>query len=169
MNTQLIHTCIFTIIPSPLDPLRVAVTTTRVSFDTKFRMHLSDFLSWCGYAWRSNLSASAQAKNNRKLQSVCTSDREIAMVELLSRDEYSFSKSCRVAEYQSVTLSKILARSGNKFVTCKFATPCCANFLKSSTSIKECSASIPCKSPPTTISDNAIMPKCKCFHMRSHI
>lgn len=38
-------TCMFTTIPSPLDPLIVAVTTTKVSLETKFRMHRSDFLS----------------------------------------------------------------------------------------------------------------------------
>ena len=51
-------TCILTIWPSPLDPSTMAVTTTKVSFATKFRIHRW-YLVWLPvWAARSNLSAS---------------------------------------------------------------------------------------------------------------
>lgn len=46
-----------TIIPSPLLPLTVAVTTTSVSLLTKFRIHLSFFALCPGCATRSNFNA----------------------------------------------------------------------------------------------------------------
>ena len=53
-SSSVSHTCISTFCPSPRVPSIVAVTTTRVSWLTKFRMHRS-----CGLdsAWISNLRA----------------------------------------------------------------------------------------------------------------
>lgn len=71
----------FTRMPSPLLPLIVAVTTTKVSLATKFRIHRSFLLS-CDWdvAWRSNLRACAQATKRAILQIYCSSDRGRAMV-----------------------------------------------------------------------------------------
>ena len=55
----LILTCMFTTCPSPCDPLTVAVTTTKVSFPTKLRIHRWYFAWFPGCAWRSNLSPTA--------------------------------------------------------------------------------------------------------------
>lgn len=46
-----------TICPSPFCPLTIAVTSTRVSLATKFRIHRSYLLEWPVCAWRSNLRA----------------------------------------------------------------------------------------------------------------
>lgn len=90
-------TCILTRMPSPLLPLTIAVTTTRVSLATKFRMHRS-FLVSCDWevAWRSNLRALAQATRSITLQMYCNRDRGGAIVRVggigkLSVVEGSFS------------------------------------------------------------------------------
>lgn len=71
----------FTRMPSPLVPLTIAVTTTRVSLATKFRMHRSFLLSCdCDVACRSNFNALAQAMKRTRLQMYCSSDRGSAMV-----------------------------------------------------------------------------------------
>lgn len=73
-------TCMFTRMPSPLVPLTIAVTTTRVSLATKFRMHRSFLLSCdCDVACRSNFNALAQAMKRTRLQMYCSSDRGGAM------------------------------------------------------------------------------------------
>lgn len=73
-------TCMFTRMPSPLFPDTIAVTTTSVSLPTKFRTHRSFLWSWeCEVAWRSNLSARAQARKSARLQMYCRSDRGVAI------------------------------------------------------------------------------------------
>lgn len=58
-------TCIFTICPSPLLPDTIAVTSTRVSLPTKFRIHLSYFELCPVCACRSNFRAEARGKISR--------------------------------------------------------------------------------------------------------
>lgn len=68
-------TCMFTIWPSPFAPLTVAVTSTSVSLDTKFRMHLSYRALWPVCAWRSNFKAKENGRrvmNRRKLDDNCS-------------------------------------------------------------------------------------------------
>lgn len=61
-----IRTCMLTICPSPFCPLTIAVTSTRVSLATKFRMHRSYLLEWPVCAWRSNLRAEEKGRAARK-------------------------------------------------------------------------------------------------------
>jgi hypothetical protein len=68
-----------TTMPSPLDPSIVAVTTTNVSFATKFLMHRVPLGSPRVKASMSNFSASANARNNAKLHNVRRKNWEIAM------------------------------------------------------------------------------------------
>jgi hypothetical protein len=68
-----------TFMPSPLYPSTVAVTTTNVSFATKFRMHLTRLLSPALFASISNFNASEQASRKNKLNTVRSNDWEYAM------------------------------------------------------------------------------------------
>jgi len=81
--------------PSPTAPLTVAVTTTRVSLATKFRMHRS----WPCVAPRSNLRACEQAAKRTRLQTYCSSDRGTAIVAelLLSTGNEALSLSVSLA------------------------------------------------------------------------
>lgn len=54
-----------TICPSPFCPLTIAVTSTRVSLATKFRMHRSYLLEWPVCACRSNLRAEEKGRAAR--------------------------------------------------------------------------------------------------------
>lgn len=73
-------TCMLTVMPSPLCPLMIAVTTTSVSFPTKFCMHRHGFCSWPACACRSNLRAWARETNRRTLQAYCSSPLRNAIV-----------------------------------------------------------------------------------------
>ena len=55
-----------TVWPSPFCPLTIAVTSTKVSFATKFRMHRSYLEEWPVCAWRSNLSAKERGRAARR-------------------------------------------------------------------------------------------------------
>ena len=68
-------TCILTICPSPFCPSTIAVTSTSVSFPTKFRMHLSYLLLWPVCAARSNLSAREKGRRRRDRRTVERRDR----------------------------------------------------------------------------------------------
>ena len=59
-----------TICPSPFCPSTIAVTRTRVSLPTKFRMHLSYLLLWPVCAARSNLSAREKGRTMRNRRAV---------------------------------------------------------------------------------------------------
>ena len=63
-------TCILTICPSPFCPSTIAVTRTRVSLPTKFRIHLSYLLLWPVCAVRSNLSAREKGRTMRNRRAV---------------------------------------------------------------------------------------------------
>ena len=65
-----ILTCILTICPSPFCPSTIAVTRTRVSLPTKFRIHLSYLLLWPVCAARSNLSARLKGRTMRSRRAV---------------------------------------------------------------------------------------------------
>lgn len=71
------RTCISTFCPSPLFPPTVAVTTTRVSLLTKFRMHRS-----CGLdsATRSNLRANDRRGRRQKRRSLSNDRVDVAML-----------------------------------------------------------------------------------------
>ena len=58
-------TSILTRCPSPLLPLSIAVTTTRVSALTKFRIHRCVSFA-CGWAYNSNLRACVNANGRRR-------------------------------------------------------------------------------------------------------
>ena len=73
------HTCMLTVCPSPLAPPIVAVTTTSVSRDTKFRMHRSDFLCWpWGCAVRSNLRPTADGGHVARRQRKATTTEDMS-------------------------------------------------------------------------------------------
>lgn len=59
-------TCMLTICPSPFCPSTIAVTRTKVSLDTKFRMHLSYLLLCPVCAARSNLSAQEKGRTTKR-------------------------------------------------------------------------------------------------------
>lgn len=82
--------------PSPLLPPTVAVTTTNVSFATKFRMHRSVFLSLGPRAVRSNFRALTEAIKSTKPQMYCSSARGSAIVSVLGVSSWSeqFSVLC---------------------------------------------------------------------------
>jgi len=69
-SQQRVRTCIFTICPSPLLPPTIAVTSTRVSLATKFRMHLSYFELCPVCACRSNFRAEAKGRSSRASRDV---------------------------------------------------------------------------------------------------
>ena len=60
------RTCMLTICPSPLDPSTIAVTSTKVSLATKFRMHRSYLAPWPVCAERSNLRAHVMGRARRR-------------------------------------------------------------------------------------------------------
>jgi hypothetical protein len=82
-----------TTIPSPFIPPIVAVTTTKVSLETKFRMHLSDLWLRYGNAWRSNLRASVHTRRSRIPHKVCSNDLGYAILDKLAKN---WMKDCRV-------------------------------------------------------------------------
>lgn len=83
------HTRMLTIMPSPLLPPTVAVTTTKVSLATKFRMHRSTFLSLGPRAVRSNFKALTDAIRSTRPQMYCSNARGKAIVlYLLWAEEY---------------------------------------------------------------------------------
>lgn len=72
---SVLHTCMLTTCPSPLFPLIVAVTKTRVPSFTKFRIHRScPDPPWC--ATRSNL----RAKENGRMSRRSREENKTAMV-----------------------------------------------------------------------------------------
>jgi hypothetical protein len=75
-----------TTIPSPFIPPIVAVTTTKVSLETKFRMHLSDLWLRYGNAWRSNLRASVHTRRSRIPHKVCSNDLGYAILDKLAKN-----------------------------------------------------------------------------------
>ena len=60
------RTCILTCCPSPLLPPTIAVTRTRVSLATKFRIHRSYLLLCPVCAERSNFKAKEKGRKNRR-------------------------------------------------------------------------------------------------------
>ena len=79
------HTSMLTRCPWPLSPPTIAVTTTRVSAPTKFRIHRG-VSSASGWAYNSNLRACVSAMGERR--SVRNGGKRIAE-EMVEDDENS--------------------------------------------------------------------------------
>ena len=103
-----IRTCISTFCPSPLDPSRIAVTTTNWSLATKFRTHRSYFAASCGETgWRSNLRAAARGRRTSSTQLKSLDNR--SMVLKLCESRASSKASCPA---RNVQVSQMLMLAG---------------------------------------------------------
>lgn len=105
-------TCMFTICPSPLLPDTIAVTSTRVSLPTKFRMHLSYFELCPVCACRSNFRDEAKGRRNRASRNI--NEKGAIMINPGATSESSYDRPTMTFDQQALRLNlgKAPAREG---------------------------------------------------------